>query len=99
MFFHRVDHETAHRRVDPAYHQPDGRPRAVKLIIRPDGSAVEPSPDYCPVGHRLGPRQVTVGWLPCSCAGGRGHRTWQCETCEAVLYDPSHNPTGTTAQA
>ena len=31
-------------------------------------------PPSCPNGRRLGARTMLVGWLPCGCAGGGGHR-------------------------
>lgn len=52
------------------------------------------APDYCPYGHRLGPNQVLVGWLPCGCAWAmapgwdgepiRGHRTYYCTACREL---------------
>jgi len=45
----------------------------------------EPAPATCPVGHRLDPGRVSVGWNSCSCAaalpGPGGHRTWGCTSC------------------
>jgi len=49
----------------------------------------ETSPMHCPKGHTLA-GNVVVGWLPCSCAGGRGHRSWQCQRCQATTYEPPH---------
>jgi hypothetical protein len=57
------------------------------------GPYVEPSPDHCPNGHRLGPGRVLVGWLPCHCArdpNRLGYRTWTCQTCDATIYAPEH---------
>jgi hypothetical protein len=60
------------------------------LVTEP---VVEPSPDRCPVGHRLGPGQVLIGWMPCDCARERepwGHRTWTCRRCDTTIYAPPH---------
>jgi len=51
----------------------------------------EVAPTRCPNGHPWGPNRVLVGWLPCSCTEvGRGHRTYHCRTCDAVIYRPEH---------
>jgi hypothetical protein len=64
----------------------------MRLHINPDGTAVELAPEQCPAGHRLGPGQVIVGWLSCTCTSGTlGHRTWTCATCHRVQYDPPHS--------
>lgn len=43
-------------------------------------------PQRCPNDHPLGPGQVTVGHLGCSCPGG--HTTWTCAICGQTLYAP-----------
>jgi hypothetical protein len=49
-------------------------------------------PERCPNGHRLGPRAVIVGYLPCICSWPeRGHRTFACRECSAVVYLPEHD--------
>jgi hypothetical protein len=56
--------------------------------IRP---VVEVPPDFCPNGHRLGARQVVVGFLPCWCASPDvGHRSYRCRECGAIIYVPEH---------
>lgn len=58
---------------------------------RYDGNTVvEVPPKACPNGHPYKPGRVTVSWLPCSCAGTQGHRTYECLECGAVLYRPAH---------
>ena len=69
---------------------------------RPRGQGyVELSPDRCPNGHPLGPRQVTVGWIPCRCAehlsGTAGHRSWSCNECGAELSWPGCTKYGVPA--
>ena len=63
----------------------------------PSMHSIEPS--TCPYGHRLGPRRMLVGWMPCVCAEAiarfGGHTTVQCDACQeagvrCVLYDPPH---------
>lgn len=58
---------------------------------------IEVPPEHCPNGHPLGPRQCLVGWLPCTCGGGNGHRTYTCRTCAAVIYEPPHGDHGQSA--
>lgn len=54
----------------------------------------EVPPDGCSNGHRFRwPRAAFVGFLPCSCAGGNGHRTYRCATCDIVDYYPEHDLT------
>lgn len=48
------------------------------------------TPLRCPNGHRLRPPNVRIGWLPCTCVPGMGHRTYRCETCRDVVHDPPH---------
>lgn len=48
-------------------------------------------PSRCPDGHRLGPHAVIVGYLPCICAGGSGHRTFACRACGATIYQTEHD--------
>jgi hypothetical protein len=49
-------------------------------------------PTLCPAGHRLGPRTVLVGFLPCFCRWPEsGHRTFACRECGATLYQPEHD--------
>jgi hypothetical protein len=55
---------------------------------------IERPPLTCPNGHPLGPNRVLVGWLPCSCQGGLGHRTYQCRACAGWVYRPEHVPGG-----
>jgi hypothetical protein len=62
--------------------QPTGRGAEVREL----------APTHCPNGHELKPPNVQAFHLPCSCAGPEGHRGWRCWTCQAVTYDPPHNP-------
>jgi hypothetical protein len=39
---------------------------------------------------------VTIGWLSCDCAGGRGHRWFHCLDCGTFTYDPTHDETITS---
>ena len=55
------------------------------------GDLAEVSPERCSKGHALGPLLVIVGFLPCSCSGSGGHRTYRCRTCGVVDYDPPHD--------
>jgi hypothetical protein len=56
-------------------------------------AVVEVHPEWCPNGHRLVAGNVTKGWLPCVCVGGRtGHRTLFCWTCRETVYLPPHTP-------
>ncbi|MCK8671540.1 hypothetical protein M1M07_10465 [Rhodococcus sp. HM1] len=51
----------------------------------------ERAPTICPVGHRLIPNWVLVGWIPCDCTlGAGGHRTWTCGICEVTIGSPPH---------
>jgi len=59
---------------------------------------VEVAPTHCPNGHALKRPNVQIGYLPCSCADGRGHRLWRCWTCGAVIYDPDHDEQVVTEQ-
>jgi hypothetical protein len=58
----------------------------------------EPSPAHCagPDAHPLGPNQVLLGWMACTCApasaGPGGHRTWRCTTCGDLQQWPPHQP-------
>lgn len=61
-----------------------------RLYLRA-GRWTEPAPRWCPNGHRLGPRGVLVGAMPCRRIGGH-HRTHTCLACGAVIYSPPmHN--------
>jgi hypothetical protein len=46
---------------------------------------VEVAPSHCPAGHRLGVRQVLVGF-GISPDGVRA-RSWTCRTCGAIVWD------------
>lgn len=60
---------------------------------------VETPPIMCATGHRLRPGRLLIGWLPCSCAAGRGgHRTWQCKVCDSTTYEPPHRDAGEAAE-
>lgn len=51
----------------------------------------ERAPTICPVGHRLIPNRVLVGWIPCDCTlGAGGHRTWTCGERAVEILEPSH---------
>lgn len=55
------------------------------MIPTRDGRWRVVQPARCPNGHLLGPHRVLVGWSPCPC---RGHATWTCRTCDAMIYHP-----------
>jgi len=54
------------------------------------GLLVEQAPERCPNGHAWGPNKVLVDWMPCQCRADRGHRTYICRTCDAIIYRPEH---------
>jgi hypothetical protein len=55
---------------------------------------VEIPPSGCTNGHAFrGKRAALVGFLPCSCAGDNGHRTYRCATCGVVDYYLEHDLT------
>lgn len=64
--------------------------------VRNGAKVTEIPPEACPNGHELKPGTV-VAWLPCSCAGGNGHRTYECQACGVVIYRPAHAPGSPTA--
>jgi hypothetical protein len=43
-------------------------------------------------GHEWSPGKVIVSWVPCPCAGGRGHQSVSCTAggCRETWYDPPH---------
>lgn len=47
-------------------------------------------PATCPNGHPLRYPNVLIGHRGCVCVSG-GHRSYECLTCEAVIYDPPHD--------
>ncbi|NEW42510.1 hypothetical protein [Nocardia cyriacigeorgica] len=49
-----------------------------------------PAPVACPAGHELIAGHVLVGHRPCTC--GRGHRTYCCRTCQAMIFWPPIGP-------
>jgi hypothetical protein len=51
-------------------------------------------PTECGNGHYYGPGTYLLGWMPCQCAGGRGHHWLMCEVpgCGDVKYVPAHDP-------
>ncbi len=52
----------------------------------------EVPPTACSNGHPFrGPRTAYVGFLPCSCAGDNGHRTYRCATCGVLDFYPPHD--------
>lgn len=55
----------------------------------PKGGWIESAPEFCPVGHPLGPNRVLVGSTVCHCKYGR-HRTHRCRQCDGVVYTPPH---------
>jgi hypothetical protein len=55
------------------------------------GPVIEQHPANCPNGHLLGAGTMIVGWLPCVCAGGSGHRCWTCVACGATSFAPDHD--------
>jgi hypothetical protein len=69
----------------------------VPTRLTADGRLEEIAPTHCPNGHRLGPNRVLVGWHPCGCAGGSGHRTYSCRECHVVIYQPPHTQGGRRA--
>lgn len=55
------------------------------------GVWTEPSPRFCPNGHRLGAGRALVVAMPCRRIGGH-HRVHTCLACGAVTYSPpAHN--------
>lgn len=55
------------------------------------GPSIERAPTRCPNGHRLGPRTVLVGWVPCDCTpGAGGHRVYTCRSCDVTIGRPPH---------
>ncbi len=52
---------------------------------------VEVMPTHCPCGAAYLPDNVLIAHLPCSCAGTRGHRSYTCNTCGLIVYEPPHN--------
>lgn len=55
------------------------------------GKWITLAPEYCPQGHRLGPKQVLVGHAACQGHGGGGHTLWHCVACpkdEPPVYGP-----------
>lgn len=58
--------------------------------VRVGPKVTEIPPKACPNGHPL--TDTVVAWLPCGCAGGDGHRTYQCLKCGATIYRPPHTP-------
>src|ERR1700685_364388 len=56
-------------------------------------------PRACEHGHRWGPGQVIVGWMPCDCAAavrepGHGHLWVRCRAagCREIGYRREHTP-------
>jgi hypothetical protein len=58
----------------------------------------EVPPAACSNGHPYRPGGVLVGYLPCICGPGRGHRTYRCRTCDVVDHYPPHDPRLTATQ-
>ena len=56
---------------------------AVALYKLPNGRWAEHAPTHCPLGHLLGPSQVSVGW---DSLCERPHRTWTCVACGSVIH-------------
>ncbi|MFC9964320.1 hypothetical protein ACFVH4_08745 [Nocardia ignorata] len=55
------------------------------------GIWTEPSPRFCPNGHRLGAGRAVVAAMPCRRVGGH-HRAHTCLACGATVYSPPvHN--------
>jgi hypothetical protein len=50
-------------------------------------------PERCRNGHLLLSGNVTIGWFPCGCAGGRGHNYAHCIHCGDEYTDPPHDET------
>lgn len=68
------------------------------METRPTGRTpheiAEIPPRACSNGHPFRhARSALVGFLPCACAGGNGHRTFQCARCGVVDYYPPHDRT------
>ena len=61
-------------------------PEIGQLVPCTTGGWMTYPPQRCPNNHPLGPGQVTVGHLGCSCPGG--HITWACAVCDQTLYAP-----------
>lgn len=59
---------------------------------RTEHEVAEVPPASCSNGHPFTrPRAMLVGFLPCTCAGANGHRTYQCAECGVLDYYPEHN--------
>ncbi|MGX7679060.1 hypothetical protein ACSMXN_09180 [Jatrophihabitans sp. DSM 45814] len=61
-------------------------------LVKTARGYVEVGPLECANGHRYRGGRVLVGWHPCECAGGNGHRTHECRECGDVRYNPPHIP-------
>ena len=64
------------------------------LVERPDGRWEQTAPQRCPLGHRLGPHEVLVGFGP-SALSAVAMIKWVCQTCGSTVYcDGSVRVTG-----
>ncbi len=54
-------------------------------------------PPACPAGHDYIPGGTVVGWQPCMCQGGTGHRTYWCAEHDVEVMVPVYISTGRTA--
>lgn len=45
-------------------------------------------PPPCPAGHDFIPGRTIVGWQPCMCQGGAGHRTYWCAVHDVEVMVP-----------
>ena len=67
------------------WYQVDGEAVRPGVLVETARGWVEPTPVYCPNGHRL--RVDVVGWIPCSAPGRGGHRSHTCECGGCDLFD------------
>ena len=64
------------------------------LVERPDDRWEQTAPQRCPLGHRLGPHEVLVGFGP-SALSAVAMIKWVCQTCGSTVYcDGSVRVTG-----
>lgn len=59
---------------------------ATHLVRSTDGVWMVLAPTHCSNGHPLGGNKVLVGHM--ACLPHRGHTTWACRVCDAVVYVP-----------